>query len=254
MAGQNTAIFGIYPDKEGVERAVGILPGSGVRNTDISFLLLPGPENAGARSFALPKGSMSSESTAAGVVVGGAGGWLVGMGVLAVPGLGSFLVAGPIVTALAGIGPSGGAGLASALISLGVSEYEAKSYEDRIRCGCILMSVHCGKPECAKRAKQILQETGAEHITSVEELDAGAGKSMLRHLTRRSKRLSSVWKFRSPIALRAHRKNRGLVRVDRFWKGTRMVHEALRVKNRSTIAGVSEDLSSVSLSGIQTAV
>ena len=149
MAGRNTAVFGIYRDREGVERAVEILRGTKFRNTDISVLF---PENEGTKDFALEKGTKAPEGTTAGAgtgaVVGGALGWLVGVGALAIPGLGPFLAAGPIVGALAGVGAGGVVvgGLVGALIGFGMPEYEAKRYEGQIRRGGgILMSVHCDK-------------------------------------------------------------------------------------------------------------
>jgi Protein of unknown function (DUF3341) len=189
MAGQNTAVFGIYRDREGVERAVEILRASGFRNTDISVLF---PENEGTKDFALEKGTKAPEGTAAGAgtgaVLGGTLGWLVGIGALAIPGLGPFLAAGPIVGALAGVGAGGVVGgLVGALIGLGMPEYEAKRYEGQIRRGGILMSVHCDNPDWVKRARDILKETGAEDIASAGEASADfatSDKPMPRRTTR----------------------------------------------------------------------
>jgi hypothetical protein len=189
MAGQNTAVFGIYRDREGVERTVEILRGAGFRNTDISVLF---PENEGTKDFALEKGTKAPEGTAAGAgtgaVAGGVLGWLVGIGALAIPGLGPFLAAGPIVAALAGVGAGGMVGgLVGALIGLGMPEYEAKRYEGQIRRGGMLMSVHCDNPDWVKRAKDILRETGAEDIASAGEASADfatSDKPMPRRATR----------------------------------------------------------------------
>jgi hypothetical protein len=153
MAGQNTAVFGIYREREGLERAAEILRGAGFRNTDISVLF---SENEGTKDFAFEKGTKALEGTAAGAgtgaVAGGVLGWLVGIGALAIPGLGPFLAAGPIVAALAGVGAGGMvAGLVGALIGLGMPEYEAKRYEGQIRRGGMLMSVHCDNPDWVKR-------------------------------------------------------------------------------------------------------
>jgi hypothetical protein len=240
MARQNTAIFGIYCDDEGVERAVGILQTVGVRNTDISLLF---PEKKATKNFVLQTASLSSKGMAAGTgrsaISGGVLGWLVGVGVLTIPDLVPFLVAGPIVAALADVGPSGRPGLASSLLSLGLSENEANGYEDQILRGGILMSVHCDRPDCAQRAKQILQDTGAEYITSSGEANAGFidenDKPSLRHVARRSKRLNSMWKTRSLTALWAIRKRRGLGKGDRLWKRARVAGDAIRRSNRNTM-------------------
>src|SRR5580704_5481215 len=105
MAGKNTAVFGIYPTYSDVEEGVDALKEAGFRNTDISVLF---PENVGSKDFAHKKNTKAPEGAAAGAasgaVLGGALGWLVGIGALAIPGVGPFLAAGPIVAALAGAG------------------------------------------------------------------------------------------------------------------------------------------------------
>jgi hypothetical protein len=107
------------------------------------------------------------------MAIGGALGWLAGIGALAIPGVGPFIAAGPIVAALAGAGAGGAVGgLVGALVGMGIPEYEAKRYEGRIRSGGILMSVHCDNSEWIGRAKQILRETGAEDIGSAGEAAA----------------------------------------------------------------------------------
>ena len=89
---------------------------------------------------------------------------------LAIPGLGPLLAAGPLVATLAGIGAGGTVGgFTGALIGLGLPEYEAKRYEGRIRRGGILLSVHCDDSEWKRKAKAILKHAGAEHIASTSE-------------------------------------------------------------------------------------
>src|SRR6266576_2570243 len=133
MAGKNTAVYGIYRNVPQVERAVNTLREQGFRNTDISVLL---PENEGTKDFAHKKNTKAPEGAAtgagSGAVLGGTLGWLTGIGALAIPGLGPFIAAGPIVAALAGVGVGGAiGGITGALIGLGIPEYEAKRYEGR---------------------------------------------------------------------------------------------------------------------------
>ena len=179
MAGKNTAVFGIYPNRAGIEYALGALKDAGFRNTDVSVLL---PENLGTKDLATEKGTKAPEGATAGAtsgaVIGGALGWLVGIGALAIPGLGPFIAAGPIVAALAGMGAGGAVGgVTGALIGLGIPEYEAKRYEGRIKSGGILLSVHSDNSEWTKKAKEILRATGAEDISSTGEAAADFGKS-----------------------------------------------------------------------------
>jgi hypothetical protein len=174
MSGKNTAVFGIYPNYSSVESGVEALKVGGFRNTDISVLF---PENAGSKDFAHEKGTKAPEGAAAGAgtgaVAGGVLGWLVGIGTLAIPGVGPFIAAGPIVAALAGAGVGGTVGgITGALIGLGIPEYEAKRYEGRVRSGGILLSVHSDSTEWTKRAKEILERTGAQDIAATGEASA----------------------------------------------------------------------------------
>jgi len=171
MAGKNTAVFGIYPSRTAVEEAVDHLRTAGFRSTDISVLF---PDNQGTKDFAHEKNTKAPEGTTTGVISGGiAGGvlgWLTGIGALTIPGLGPLIAAGPILAALAGAGALGTVGgIIGALVGLGIPEYEAKRYEGRIREGGVLLSVHCDSSDWVKRAKDTLEQTGAQDIGSAGE-------------------------------------------------------------------------------------
>jgi hypothetical protein len=179
MAGKNTAVFGIYRDRTSVENAVDILRQENFRNTDISVLF---PENQGTKDFAHEKNTKAPEGAAtgasSGAVIGGTLGWLTGIGALAIPGLGPFIAAGPIVAALAGVGVGGAiGGITGALIGMGIPEYEAKRYEGRVKEGGILLSVHCDDSNWTKRAKEILERTGAQDVSSTGEAAADFHKT-----------------------------------------------------------------------------
>jgi hypothetical protein len=182
----NTAVFGIYPTYESVEHGVDVLKQAGFRSTDISVLF---PENVGTKDFAHEKNTKAPEGATAGAgagaLVGGALGWLAGIGALAIPGIGPFIAAGPIMAALAGVGLGGAVGgLTGALIGMGIPEYEAKRYEGRIRDGGILLSVHSDDSIWTKKAKGILENSGAQDISSTGEASAdyaASEKPMNRH-------------------------------------------------------------------------
>src|SRR5438270_3763736 len=186
MAGKNTAVFGIYRDRQQVEQAVDTLLDNGFRSEDISVLL---SDNVGTKDFATEKNTKAPEGTTTGAttgaVVGGTLGLLAGIGALAIPGLGPFIAAGPIMGALAGAGTGGiVGGIIGALVGLGIPEYEAKRYEGMIKEGKILLSVHCDNSDWVKRAKDILETTGAENISSAGESNADFGetdKPQVRH-------------------------------------------------------------------------
>jgi hypothetical protein len=171
MAGKNTAVFGIYPSDERAERAVDALISAGFPSTNISVLL---PDSRSTREFAHEKDTKAPEGTTVGVttggVVGGTLGVLAGIGALAIPGLGPFIAAGPIMAGLAGLGVGGAVGgLVGALVGMGIPEYEAKRYEGRVKGGGTLLSVHCDTSDQIKRAKDLLQSSGAEDISSTGE-------------------------------------------------------------------------------------
>jgi hypothetical protein len=184
---KKTSVFGIYTTRESVERAVDTFLKSGFTTSDVSVLL---PENLGGKPLATHKDTKAPEGATAGggagAVVGGTLGLLAGIGALAIPGLGPFIAAGPIMAALAGIGVGGAVGgFAGALIGMGIPEYEAKRYEGRIQKGGILLSVHCDTSDQVKRGKEILKNTGAEDISSTGESSSNV-KSSDRDLNRRA--------------------------------------------------------------------
>src|ERR1700726_1818906 len=165
---KKTSVFGIYTSRESVERAVDTFLKSGFATSDVSVLL---PENLGSKPIATHKDTKAPEGATAGggagAVIGGTLGLLAGIGALAIPGLGPFIAAGPIMAALAGIGVGGAVGgFAGALIGMGIPEYEAKRYEGRVRKGGILVSIHCDNSEWVDKAKETLKATGAEDISS----------------------------------------------------------------------------------------
>jgi hypothetical protein len=179
MAGKNTAVFGIYRSRAAAEQGVDALIQQGFRNQDISVLL---PENVGTKDFAHEKGTKAPEGAATGAVAGGAIGGtlglLAGIGALAIPGLGPFIAAGPIMGALAGLGSGGAIGvLVGALVGMGIPEYEAKRYEGMVREGGILLSVHCDNSDWVKLAKDVLERTAAHDIASTGEASADYAES-----------------------------------------------------------------------------
>jgi hypothetical protein len=171
MAGKNTAVFGIYKTTQQADSAVQALTAAGFSSQDISVLF---PDKQTTKEFAHEKNTKAPEGATTGAVAGGAIGGtlglLAGIGALAIPGLGPFIAAGPIMGALAGAGAGGAVGtLVGALVGMGMPEYEAKRYEGRVKDGGILLSTHCETSEEIDRAKEILKRTGAEDISSAGE-------------------------------------------------------------------------------------
>jgi len=169
--GKNKVVYGLFGERPAVERAVDALRAEGFRNEDISVLF---SENEGTKEFAHEKDTKAPEGTTTGVtagaVAGGGLGWLVGIGTLAIPGLGPFVAAGPIVSTLAGMGAGGAVGgITGALIGMGIPEYEAKRYEGEVQKGRILLSVHCDDSDWIDKAKDVLNSQHASDVSSASQ-------------------------------------------------------------------------------------
>ena len=167
----NKSVFGIASSEAQASEIVSQLKSGGFSNDDISALM---PDKTGNKDFAHEHHTKAPEGAAAGGLVGGALGgglgWLAGIGMLAIPGLGPFIAAGPIMAALSGVAVGGAVGgLVGALTGLGIPEYEARRYEGKIREGNILISVHCNDGDTVKRGRDILDRCGALDIATSTE-------------------------------------------------------------------------------------
>src|SRR5450631_1062418 len=172
MSNKKVGVFGIFSTRIAVDNAMDSLVQAGFPTSDISVLL---PESlGGAKDMGTEKSTKAPEGTTVGVtaggVIGGTLGLLAGVGLLAIPGLGPFIAAGPIMAGLAGLGVGGAVGgVTGALIGLGIPEFEAKRYEGHLQKGGILLSVHCDTPGEIMRAKEVLKAAGGEEVTSTTE-------------------------------------------------------------------------------------
>jgi hypothetical protein len=165
------AVFGIVKTTRQAEEIVADLKNAMFSSNEVSVLF---PDQQGTRDFAHEQHTKAPEGAAtgagAGTLLGGTLGWLAGVGALAIPGLGPFIAAGPILAALSGaaVGAAVG-GATGALVGLGIPEYEAKLYEGKLKSGNILISAHAEDGERLKRAKEIFERRGAEHISTASE-------------------------------------------------------------------------------------
>src|SRR5918911_862038 len=162
----NKAVIGLVNNESQAGYIIGELRAAGFDSNDVSALL---PDKRGTRDFAHEHNTKAPEGAVAGVGAGGALGGtlglLAGIGALAIPGLGPFIAAGPLMAALSGaaVGAAVG-GVTGALIGWGMPEYEAKRYEGKVKEGNILMSVHTEDRDERARAKRIFEQAGAEDI------------------------------------------------------------------------------------------
>ncbi len=165
------SVFCIATTHGQAEAIVRNLQSQGFADSEISVLL---PDTAGTHDVGHVKNSKAPEGTATGAatggVTGGVLGLLAGIGALAIPGVGPFIAAGPIMAALSGaaLGATAG-GIVGGLIGLGIPEIEAKRYEEKLKKGNYLISVHADTGDQEDRAKTIFKDHKAEDITTASE-------------------------------------------------------------------------------------
>jgi hypothetical protein len=168
------AVFGIADSEARAERIVRDLRDAGFASDALSMLF---PDRGGTRELRHDAHTKAPEGASAGVgtgaLLGGALGWLSGVGAIAIPGLGAFIAAGPIVATLSGAAAGAGVGgLTGALIGYAVPEFEATQYENKLRDGNILISVHTESVLQQAHVRDILARNGATHVSQREEARA----------------------------------------------------------------------------------
>jgi hypothetical protein len=168
---KNRVVIGIVDAEIQAENIVQRLGEQGFANSDISAIF---PDKHGSRDFAHEHNTKAPEGTVVGVtsggVLGGTLGLLAGIGALAIPGLGPFIAAGPLMAALSGAAAGAAiGGVAGALIGMGIPEIEAKKYEGKLRGGNILVAAHVDNSEEETRAKEVFRREGAHDISSTSE-------------------------------------------------------------------------------------
>jgi hypothetical protein len=164
------SIVGIANSRSQVEETVDDLQ-SAVSSTDISVLM---PESGGTPELGAVKATKAPEGATAGALTGGAiggtVGLLAGIGTLAIPGLGPFIAAGPIMAALSGAAAGAATGgVVGALVGLGFPEYEAKAYEERVKEGGYLVAVHVEDGDKDSLVRDIMKRNGLEDVSSASE-------------------------------------------------------------------------------------
>jgi hypothetical protein len=162
------ALFGIAKSQAQAVSIFNQLKGAGFSDHDISVLF---PDDEGVRHYAheqqtkMPEGA--AVGGAGGIVIGGVLGWLVGIGMLAIPGLGPLIAAGPIIAALAGAGAGAATGVAvGSIIGMEMPEFEAIQYQEKMDGGNILISVLTADKAERRRAKEIFKNAGT--VTAAE--------------------------------------------------------------------------------------
>ena len=176
---KNKTVIGIVDTEAQAEQVVSALQGAGIAPADVSALL---PDKRGTKDFAHEHHTKAPEGAvvgaAGGGALGGTLGLLAGVGALAIPGLGPFIAAGPLLAALSGAAAGAAVGgVAGALVGLGIPELEAKKYEGKLKGGNILLAVHVDSSDEQKRVEEILKRSNAHDISATSEASVPKQKS-----------------------------------------------------------------------------
>jgi hypothetical protein len=164
-------VLGIVETRNTAESIVTELEAMGCPRDAISVLL---PDQSGTKDFAHEHHTKAPEGAVAGAgaggLIGGTIGVLAGIGALAIPGLGPFIAAGPLMAALSGAAAGAAVGgITGALVGMGIPEIEAKRYEGKLRSGNILVAVHVENREQQKAAESVMKNGGAQDVTATSE-------------------------------------------------------------------------------------
>lgn len=160
-------VIGTYEDMQTASAVVNDLVNAGFDRNSISIIA----ENADDRHSAYVTdrdrdvdGDDVGKGAGIGAAIGGIGGLLVGLGALAIPGVGPFVAAGPIAAALAGAGIGAvTGGIIGALVDLGIPEEEAHIYSESVRRGHVLVAAQVPDSQVAQ-ASRIMERAGLVDI------------------------------------------------------------------------------------------
>ena len=170
-------VAGLFEAPEQASRAINDLRSMGIDPSRVSVIAR---DKERAREVADETGAEVATGAATGAglgaILGGAAGWLVGIGALAIPGIGPIVAAGPIAAALgtagataaagAGIGVVAG-GLIGALTGWGFSEAEAKAYQDGVERGDMLLAIEVpDEGDIDDRVEDVLKRDGGDRVST----------------------------------------------------------------------------------------
>lgn len=155
------AITAFFRNQESLEKTLSDLKSKNFKQEDISILMAK-HKDLHTVDYNLMSRDIATTGLMAGFVSGGLVGWLVGLDIISLPGIGYFVAAGPLAGALTGIAIGGTIGsISGALIGLGISKMEAKKLEKYIKEKGVIISVHADDPKRQLIAKNILVLNGA---------------------------------------------------------------------------------------------
>ncbi|HEY9603703.1 MAG TPA: histidine kinase [Allocoleopsis sp.] len=170
--GYDKRAVGVFKNHKDVEATLRDLKKSAFDMERVSLITRHIEDIEGAKEVTEKHGNEAKEGAAAGAtagtILGGVGGLLVGLGVLAIPGIGPVLAAGVGIPAFAstvagaGIGAAAG-GIIGGLLGLGIPEERAKVYNERVKGGEHLLMVH-GTEDDLDRVRDIMRKHNVDEF------------------------------------------------------------------------------------------
>jgi hypothetical protein len=176
-------IIGVFQDRFDAEAAIDELNKMGFNPKDVSVVIKEAanaPDISGRKGGRVTEGAVSGAAT--GGVLGGLAGLLIGIGALAIPGVGAFLVGGPIAVALGLTGAAAttisgattgalAGGMVGGLIGLGVPEEDAQLYEQKIREGAVLLAVPTNSETGTTEVRKVFEDYSADQVRTIGQLE-----------------------------------------------------------------------------------
>jgi len=170
-------VVGTYDNIQSAYDAANALVSAGYSRSDISVIATNTNNQYSPYVDTKVVDTTDDVGTGAGVgaAIGGIGGLLVGLGALAIPGVGPVIAAGPLMAALAGAGVGAVAGgIVGALVDLGIPDEEANLYSEGLRRGDILVIAQV--PDASVNAvTRILDRPGLVDIRKQSEAWRASG-------------------------------------------------------------------------------
>ena len=165
--GSRHTIAGVFDGPNHAEQALNGLKAAGFEPAQVSVVAKDKAEVQQMAEHTDMAGEGAATGAVSGGVLGGVVGFLVGISALVIPGIGPIVGTGIIISTLAGAGIGAAAGgLVGALASQGVPEDDAKEYEEHVRAGSILVTVHALSDEEEQQAREVFEGVSGGSVRS----------------------------------------------------------------------------------------
>ena len=165
-------VVGVFDGQNDAEKALTELKEAGFTPDQVSVVAKDTRET---QSLVERSDMQGAETTGAGTgallggLFGGAAGWLIGIGALAIPGIGPIVAAGALATTLGGaaVGAVAG-GLIGALVGAGIPEDDARTYESHVKEGRILITAQAATGQQAEAARNAFDRYGGSDVRAYD--------------------------------------------------------------------------------------